>query len=134
MGSKRNARTGARMACRAVKDALQYWTKIEGASPVMLLRLVHILWGMRVLPISEEDSAATCVFAVVVPSGELLVAKLGDGIAAIRESDGKVVLIGDERTGFCNQTTALGIAKSTREWSVITRPKFTFWGCCFISY
>lgn len=122
MGSKPNARTGARMACRAVKDALQYWAKIEGASPVMLLRLVHILWGMRVLPISEEDSAATCVFAVIAPSGELLVAKLGDGIAAIRESDGKVVLLGDKRTGFCNQTTALGIAKSTKEWSVITRP------------
>lgn len=124
MGSKPNARTGARMACRAVKDALRHWGKVNGSSPLILLRLVHLLWGLRVLPASEEDSAATCLFAVVVPSGELVVAKLGDGIAAIRETDGKVIVLGDERSGFCNQTTALGVARSTKEWSVITRPSF----------
>ncbi len=124
MGSKPNAHTGARMACRAVKDALQYWEKIKVGSPVILLRLVHILWELQVLPASVEDSAATCLFAVVLPSGELLVAKLGDGIAAIRETDGKVIVLGDERSGFCNQTTALGVARSTKEWSVITRPSF----------
>lgn len=88
----------------------------------MLLRLIHILWGLGVLPAREEDSAVTCLFAVVLASGELLVAKLGDGIAAIRESDGQIIVLGEERTGFCNQTTALGVAKSTQEWSVITRP------------
>jgi serine/threonine protein phosphatase PrpC len=124
MGSKPNARIGARMACRAVKDALRYWGKVKLALPVILLRLVHLLWGLQVLPASEEDSAATCLFAVVLSSGELLVAKLGDGIAAIREPDGKVIVLGDERTGFCNQTTALGVSRSTQEWSIITRPSF----------
>ena len=123
MGSKPNARTGSRMACKAVKDALRYWARVDGASPVVLLRLVHLLWGLQVLPASEEDSAATCLFAVVVPSGELLVAKLGDGIAAIRH-EGNIVVLGEERSGFCNQTTALGIARSTQEWSVITRHSF----------
>ncbi|MHC5853868.1 protein phosphatase 2C domain-containing protein [Nostoc sp.] len=122
MGSKPNARMGARMACQAVKEALRHWGKAQGASPAMLLRLIHILWGLRVLPATEEDSAATCLFAVVLASGELLVAKLGDGVAAIRENDGQIIVLGEERTGFCNQTTALGVAKSTQEWSVITRP------------
>ncbi|MUG96350.1 SpoIIE family protein phosphatase [Scytonema sp. UIC 10036] len=124
MGSKPNACTGARKACKAVQDALRSWSKFNGASPVVLLRLIHILWGLQVLPASEEDSAATCLFAVVLSSGELLVAKLGDGIAAIRETDGKVIVLGDERSGFCNETTALGIVRSTKEWSVITRPSF----------
>lgn len=122
MGSKPNARTGAHMACRAVKDALRHWVRANGASPAVLLRLIHLLWGLQVLPAREEDSAATCLFAVVVPSGELLVGKLGDGIVAIRETDGKVDVLGDERRGFSNQTTGLGVAKSLKEWSIVTRP------------
>lgn len=124
MGSKPNARNGSRMACRAVKEALRHWAKVSEAPPVMLLRLIHILWGLRVLPANEEDSAATCLFATVLRNGELLVAKLGDGIAAIRDNNGKVTILGDERIGFCNQTTALGIAQSTKEWAFITRPSF----------
>jgi len=133
MGSKPNAHLGANMACQAVKEALRHWVKAEGASPVILLRLIHVLWSLKVIPATEEDSAATCLFAVVIPSGELLVAKLGDGVAAIRESGGVVTVLGEERAGFCNQTTALGIAKSTQEWSLITRPCFTPGSAVFLA-
>jgi len=47
---------------------------------------LHLFWGLRVLPQKEEDSAATCLFVVVLPSGELTIAQLGDGIAAIRNA------------------------------------------------
>ncbi len=122
VGSKPYARTGAKMACRAVKDALKPWASAENAPCATLLRLVHLFWGLRVLPNKEEDSAATCLFAVVVPSGKLTIAKLGDGIAAIRNADGSLEIVGDERQGFSNQTTGLGIAKSTKDWAVITKP------------
>lgn len=125
MGSKPNARIGAQMACKAVKDALRYWGRVADAPPAVLLRLVHLIWGLQILPAGEEDSAATCLFAVVIPSGELLVAKLGDGIAAICEADGKVIVLGDERSGFTNQTTGLGVARSTKEWSIVTRPSLS---------
>ena len=68
MGAKSNARIGAQMACRAVKDAFKPWSKSKNAPSVTLLRLVHLFWGLRVLPEKEEDSAATCLFATVVPS------------------------------------------------------------------
>lgn len=122
MGSKPNARIGAQMACRAVRDAIKPWAKTENPPPVTLLRLIHLFWGLYVLPHKEEDSAATCLFAVVAPSGALTIAKLGDGIAAIRDVDGNLKILGEERQGFSNQTTALGIARSTQEWTVITRP------------
>lgn len=121
MGSKPNARTGAQMACRAVRDALKPWARAANAPPATLLRLVHLFWGLRVLPDKEEDSAATCLFAVVVPSGELTIAQLGDGIAAIRNGDGSLEILNGERQGFTNQTTGLGIAKSTKDWTVITK-------------
>lgn len=122
MGSKPNARIGAQMACRAVSDALKPWAKSENAPAATLLRLVHLFWGLRVLPQKEEDSAATCLFVAVLPSGELTIAQLGDGIAAIRNADGSLEILQGERQGFTNQTTGLGIAKTTKDWTVITKP------------
>jgi len=122
MGSKPNARIGAQMACRAVRDALKPWAKSENAPSATLLRLVHLFWELRILPHKEEDSAATCLFAAVVPSGELMIAQLGDGIAAIRHTDGSLEILQGERQGFTNQTTGLGIAKTTKNWTVITKP------------
>lgn len=122
MGSKPNARMGAKMACQAVKDALQPWGKADGAEPATLLRLIHLLWGLRILPAKGSDSATTCLFAVVLPSGKLLVAQLGDGMAAICLPDGNIEVLSNEREGFSNQTTGLGVARSTTEWSVVTKP------------
>lgn len=125
MGSKPNARIGSQMACRAVKDALKPWAKSENAPTATLLRLVHLFWGLRILPAREEDSVATCLFAVVIPSGELTIAQLGDGIAAIRHGDGSLEILQSERQGFTNQTTGLGIAKTTKNWTVITKPRLS---------
>ena len=125
MGSKPNARMGAQIACQAVKDALEPWAKSKDPPTASLLRLVHLFWGLRVLPAREEDSVATCLFAAVIPSGELTIAQLGDGIAAIRHGDGSLEILQGERKGFTNQTTGLGIAKTTKDWTVITKPSLS---------
>mgnify|MGYP006424774219 CR=1 FL=1 len=121
MGSKPNARFGAQMACQAVHDALRSWAKAPDPPPVCLLRLIHIHWTLRVLPHLENESAATCLFAVVLASGKLVLAQLGDGIVALREPDGIVTRLTPPKTGFGNETTGLGVARSTKEWSVMTR-------------
>lgn len=133
MGSKPNARNGAQMACYAVRDALHPWVRADNASPIVLLRLIHLHWGLRISPISEADSAATCLFAVVTPSGKTLIAQLGDGIAVLSEEDGKITLLTPERAGFSNQTTGLGVARSTKEWSVITRPSLPQGAAIFLA-
>ena len=55
-------------------------------------------------------------------SGELTIVQLGDGIAAIRNADGSLEILQGERQGFTNQTTGLGIAKTTKDWRVIAKP------------
>jgi serine/threonine protein phosphatase PrpC len=70
----------------------------------------------------ECQSAATCLFVAVLPSGQLTIAQLGDGIAAIRNADGSLEILQGERQGFTNQTTGLGIAKTTKDWTVIAKP------------
>lgn len=123
MGSKPNARLGAQMACKAVSDSLRSWAKAPNPPPVYLLRLIHINWSLRVLPYSEADSATTCLFATVLASGKLVLGQLGDGIVALREPDGMVTQLDTVKEGFGNETTGLGIAKSTKEWSILTRSR-----------
>jgi len=125
MGSKPNARHGAKMVIPAVKEALRYWVKAPNADPVLLLRLIHLHWELKVLPFSAKDSAATCLFAVVTPKNELIMAQLGDGIAVLKENNQQITILNHQTKNFGNQTTALGVAKSTKEWSIITKPNFS---------
>jgi serine/threonine protein phosphatase PrpC len=122
LGSKPNARQGAKMACRAVKDASRHWGNSVDASPTLLLRLIHILWNLYVLPASENDSATTCLFAVISSERKLVMAQLGDGLVAMRKADGTLHRLNFERTGFSNQTTGLGISRSTQDWQILTLP------------
>ncbi|PHV63839.1 protein phosphatase 2C domain-containing protein [Cyanobacterium aponinum] len=124
MGSKSNARMGAKMAYLAVKQSLLAWVKAPSASPSLLLRLIHIHWELNILPALKEDSVATCLFAVVIPNGQLIMAQLGDGIAILRENNGQLIILSEKNKTFGNQTTGLGVAKSTQEWSFFTVPNF----------
>jgi serine/threonine protein phosphatase PrpC len=123
MGSKSNARLGAKMACKAVNDSLKNWAKAPDAPSVYLLRLIHLNWGLRVLPHAEKDSATTCLFATVLASGRLVLGQLGDGIVALREPDGTVTRLDTVKEGFGNETTGLGVTRSTKEWSIMTRSR-----------
>jgi serine/threonine protein phosphatase PrpC len=124
MGSKPNARHGAKMVIPAVKEALRYWVKAPSADPVLLLRLIHLHWELKVLPFSTKDSAATCLLAVVTPKNELIMAQLGDGIAVLKENNQEITILNHNKN-FGNQTTALGVAKSTKEWSIMIKPHFS---------
>ena len=77
---------------------------------------------MRVHKLGIENCSTTCLFAAVTPTGALVVAQLGDGLAAILPPGGKLCSLAKEREGFANQTTGLGIARSTTDWSVVIEP------------
>lgn len=139
LGSKPNARQGAKTACIAVKQALRHWLAISSkdtnhdVSSKLLLRLIHVLWSLNILPNAETDSAATCLFATVSASGKLAIAQLGDGLAVLREPDGSLHSITSERSGFSNQTTGLGIAQSTKDWQILTRPSLEKGSAIFLA-
>lgn len=54
---------------------------------------------------------------MVIPNGQLIMAQLGDGIAILRENNGQLTILSEKNKTFGNQTTGLGVAKSTQEWS-----------------
>jgi serine/threonine protein phosphatase PrpC len=118
VGSRPEAQRGARIACRAVRDAARYWAQLPDAPVSQLLRLVHVLWEMRVLPSDPSHCATTCLFALLTPAKRLVIAGLGDGMALVRwPSQTRLNIIGP-RSAFVNQTVALGLTKSLADWSV----------------
>lgn len=121
LGTCPRARRGSRMACLAVRDAIRHWTRSVDATTAALVRLVELRWRVRIAPDPPEDCAATCLFALVRPSGELLVAGLGDGMVAVRV-DGQATqwVLGQRGAGFSNQTAALGAARGPDAWSFRT--------------
>jgi serine/threonine protein phosphatase PrpC len=122
LGSKRYAAEGARFATLSVADAVRIWSREPAASDEQLLRLIHNLWNMKVNALGVENCATTCLFAVGLSGGDLLIAQLGDGIVLAGYPTGPAVPLKPERTGFSNTTTGLGIATSVSEWQVSRTP------------
>lgn len=123
LGSRPQARHGARAAVRATRAAIRHWGRVAQAPPGQLIRLIELLWRLEVSPHDPQACATTCLVAAVQTRGErsrITVATLGDGMAACREH-GAVTTVGGRGDGYANQTVALGTphhmdAWATRSW------------------
>ena len=124
LGSRPHSAVGSRAACRAVADAARHWVDGPDAPPELLLRLIHALWNMRVHQTGRDESATTCLFAVVTNDGRLLLAQLGDGLVMLQTPSGTTTLE-PPTDRFGNATTGLGIAADVREWRFHLESKFT---------
>ena len=122
MGSRPLAHIGARAACRAAAQALWIWSSAPGAPMDKLLRLIHLLWGLRIHPHPGEQCCATCLLCGVTEQGRLVLAKLGDGLVMLQRPNGSQVVMGRDDDGFSNQTTALGVARSLEPWTTHEEP------------
>ena len=115
MGSRPQSVRGARAACRAVRQALRLWVRADQPALEMLPRLITPLWKLAISPTPPEQCATTCLFAFLKPSGHVLCGGLGDGLIALRTDEGSQVILG-ERSGFGNETLALGCPHRLEDW------------------
>lgn len=122
LGSRPLSHIGSRAACRAVAQALGIWATVPGAPTDKLLRLVHLLWALRIHPHSKDQCCATCLFAAVTPSSGLILCKLGDGLIQLLRPDGSQLSLDREEEDFTNETTALGVATSLEPWTTRQEP------------
>lgn len=124
MGSKPNAATGARTACRAAIAATDLWWRAPGASERALPDLIESLWRAWLGPVRPDDARSTCLVAAVENSGALVVAALGDGLALVSSGGDEAEVVTSERSGFANETDALGSTSSAGAWRTLVRPSF----------
>ena len=123
LGSKPRAQMGAQAACAAAREAVTRWASVEGAQTSYLAHLIEVLWRLRIHPSDPHDAATTCLLAFARSSGSLVVGGVGDGFAVVRTGrDPVVVLVGDRREGFSNDTTGLGVSTGPKAWRLETFP------------
>lgn len=118
LGSRSEAEKGSKMACYAVRDAVNYWIRHCIESNELLIRLIHLMWSMRVSPSPIEDCATTCLFGLIRNDGTGLVAGLGDGAALIKHPQEKIIKVVWGRSGFTNETKALGYTRQLGDWHI----------------
>jgi serine/threonine protein phosphatase PrpC len=119
LGSRKNSKIGAAKACKAVTQAVHAWMKCSNVPIQTLLRLVKLFWEMNISPLNPSECATTCLFAVLISDNRLIIGGLGDGIAAIRHSDGQVIKAVDRGEAFLNHTLALGDPHKLDDWKLI---------------
>jgi hypothetical protein len=124
LGSRPASGQGARLACRTVRCALRDWPgAASGADPADLIRLIEVLWRLRLPSPGASDYATACRFALREPDGTLVLAGLGDGTALVRTGALGVQCIGGRPgSDFANETLALGVPHRLHDWSIAVFP------------
>jgi serine/threonine protein phosphatase PrpC len=116
LGSRPDTRRGAQAVCKAAAEAARAWAPYRQAAPEVLIRLLRILWEIRLAPYAPVNCAATCWVVVWMQSGRLVIAGLGDGLALVRRPDGEVTALAREGSSFVNQTQSLGQPHRLADW------------------
>lgn len=123
LGSRPHGGHGARMACLAARDALGAWSRGSCLRPELLARLIDAHWRVRVQPHSPDHCATTCLIAVRVPGRGWVVGGVGDGLALVATAEREPhVVVGTGRTGFANETCAMGGRFREEDWKFATAP------------
>jgi len=114
LGSRPLSHIGSRLACVAARRVLRGGMSWD--DPKALIGQVYRHW-MQTLPVVPSQAPCTLLLAACRPDGDTLVAQLGDGLLAYR-AGGRFGILTPGRSGFSNQTEALGISRSWTDWQV----------------
>jgi len=117
MGSRPQAREGARAATLASRDAWRAWSRSPVGSVQDLIRLVEVFWRLRLGTLPSEECATTCLLYAEDGHDRAALAQLGDGIVARRLTDASVSIHPSKAEGF-GLTHALGCPHSLADWSL----------------
>ena len=116
MGSRAQAREGARAAVLAARDAWRHWRRSPAGSIEDLIRLLEALWRLRLGRTLPDTAATTCLLYAEDDHGRAAQAQLGDGLIARRSADGSIAVHPSRSEGF-GLTHALGTPHTLADWS-----------------
>jgi len=122
MGSRPEARRGAKAACLAAREAVSRWSRVQGAPLSYLAHLVELLWRLRIYPVDPGDAATTCLLALACPDGAWVLGGVGDGLAIAKTGSNLTIVVGQRGEDFGNETLGLGVSKGSGSWKLVTLP------------
>lgn len=113
LGSRPYSHVGSGLAVRMAHQHLLTPLDAEGAREG--IRGFYQAWLNGLRGIGSEQAASTLLSATCAKDGLCQVWQLGDGLVLFR-SEGKFGVLNAERTGFGNETDALGVTRSFSAW------------------
>lgn len=122
MGSRPLARQGARAAVAAAQAAAAHWLRSPCGRPEDLVRLIEVLWRLRLGSTDPDSAATTCMVCALRPDGSGAAVQLGDGLIGLRRADGEFVPLTAERQGFGSVSLALGTPHRLDDWGLHALP------------
>lgn len=114
LGSKSHSDIGSQAVCKAVCKAVQVWVQYKNSDIRLILPLIHSFWGMEIYPYKSSECATTCLFVLILKSGEVFAGQLGDGDIFL-EIDSEMHRIKYKDDEFTNFTSCMG-GSTLKEW------------------
>ena len=124
VGSCPKSDIGSAMSCRAVLETISRFAESNG--PVensTVLDSIKKRFFEMIAPFDARECSATCLFAVRW-NERIILALLGDGLAAVLMKDGSVHALSDDKTnGFSNLVSALSPRVEAENWKLLELPE-----------
>lgn len=115
MGSRSLSDRGAQCAVRVTMQVL--WREAGHQQDMReLATRIYRAWLRAVGPERADDAATTLLIAACTAQGHVRTWQLGDGMVLIR-SHGQVRVLTPPRSGFGNETRAMGIDRAWSAWT-----------------
>ena len=115
LGSRSQSGKGARYAVRVAMQVL--WHEPDHQQEMReLATRIYRGWLRAMGPDRADDAATTLLIAACTAQGHVRTWQLGDGMVLIR-SQGQVRMLTPPRSGFGNETRAMGIDRAWSSWS-----------------
>lgn len=115
LGSRSQSGKGARCAVRMAMQALRRELDHQQEMRELATR-IYRAWLGAMGPDRADEAATTLLIAACTPQGQVRTWQLGDGMVLIR-SQGQVRVLTPPRSGFGNETRAMGIDRAWSSWS-----------------
>lgn len=115
LGSRSHSARGAQCAVRVAMQVLGRETGHKQEMRELATR-IYRAWLRAVGPECADSAATTLLIAACTAQGHVRTWQLGDGMVLIR-SHGQVSVLTPPRSGFGNETQAIGINRAWSAWS-----------------
>jgi len=115
LGSKKHSKTGSREVCNAVAEATKIWIKRENAPIENLIKLIHNIWQILIIPKVKEECSTTCLFCIYLNTGKVVLGQLGDGLICYYKNE-LLEVLSEKEEEFLNMTNSMSSARSVEDW------------------
>ena len=117
LGSLKYSNIGSKMVCEAVCEGSKIWNNNDNKNIRNLIKLIHILWEMKISPYEKKDCGTTCLFSIVISdSNRVIIGQIGDGLLAYIK-DNQLSILKEKNDDFLNITSSMHNVKKFSEWT-----------------